>query len=55
MTTTKLTSMLVIEDLNLQTNPKLIEDEDDELTDHVKFRLWLARQLALKKFYEKWG
>ena len=24
--------------------------EDDELSDHVKFRLWLARQLAMKKF-----
>ena len=29
--------------------------EDDELSDHVKFRLWLARQLAMKKYYEVWG
>ena len=29
--------------------------EDDELSDHVKFRLWLARQLALKKFEEVHG
>jgi len=25
---------------------------DVELSDYVKFRLWLARQLALKKFNE---
>lgn len=30
---------------------KLIH-EDVELSDYVKFRLWLARQLALKKFNE---
>ena len=29
--------------------------EDDVLSDHVKFRLWLARQLALKKYQETWG
>jgi hypothetical protein len=29
--------------------------EDIELSDHVKFRLWLARQLALKKYQETWG
>ncbi len=29
--------------------------QDDELSDHVKFRLWLARQLAMKKYYEVWG
>ena len=29
--------------------------EDDELSDHVKFRLWLARQLALAKYKEKWA
>jgi hypothetical protein len=29
--------------------------EDIELSDHVKFRLWLARQLALKKFEEVHG
>jgi hypothetical protein len=28
--------------------------EDVELSDHVKFRLWLARQLALKKHQETW-
>jgi aromatic ring-cleaving dioxygenase len=32
---------------------KLIHE--DELSDHVKFRLWLARQLALKKYQETWG
>ena len=29
--------------------------EDDVLSDHVKFRLWLARQLALKKYQETWA
>ena len=29
-----------------------VVDEDPILTDYVKFRLWLARQLAMKK-YEK--
>jgi hypothetical protein len=29
--------------------------EDPELSDHVKFRLWLARQLALAKYKEKWA
>ena len=29
--------------------------EDDELSDHVKFRLWLARQLALAKYREAYG
>jgi hypothetical protein len=30
-------------------------DNDDDLSDYVKFRLWLARQLALRKYNEKWG
>ena len=29
--------------------------EDDELSDYVKFRLWLARQLAIAKYKEKWA
>ena len=29
--------------------------EDDELSDYVKFRLWLARQRALAKYKEKWA
>lgn len=29
--------------------------EDTELSDHVKFRLWLARQLAMAKYKEKWA
>jgi len=29
--------------------------EDDELSDRVKFRLWLARQLALAKYREAHG
>jgi hypothetical protein len=32
-----------------------IVHEDDTLSDHVKFRLWLARQLALAKYKEKWA
>ena len=30
-------------------------DEDTELSEHVKFRLWLARQLALMKYREVHG
>jgi hypothetical protein len=30
-------------------------DEDVELSDYVKFRLWLARQLALMKLQEVRG
>ena len=33
---------------------KLYDDSDD-LDDYINFRLWLARQLALAKYYEKWG
>ena len=29
--------------------------EDDELSDHVKFRLWLSRQIALAKYKEVHG
>jgi len=42
--------------------PTLVNDQDEketeldgELNDHIKFRLWLARQLALAKYQEKWG
>ena len=28
---------------------------EEELSDYVKFRLWLARQLAMKKFDEVHG
>jgi hypothetical protein len=41
-----------------QPNRRLkIDDEDDdtELSEYVQFRLFLARQLALKRYYEKWG
>jgi hypothetical protein len=30
-------------------------DENSDLSDYVKFRLWLARQLAMAKCREKWG
>jgi hypothetical protein len=29
------------------------EDDTDDLSNHVKFRLLLARNLAMKKFREK--
>ena len=29
--------------------------EDDKLSDHVKFRLWLARKMALAKYKEVHG
>jgi hypothetical protein len=32
-----------------------IVHEDIELSDYVKFRLWLARQLALRKFDQVHG
>ena len=32
-----------------------VVDEDTELSDHVKFRLWLARHLALMKLQKTWG
>lgn len=33
---------------------QLVHDDED-LSDHVKDRLWLARMLALKKHQEVWG
>ena len=38
--------------------PELVHNKqqpDSDLSEHVKFRLWLARQLALAKYQEKWG
>jgi hypothetical protein len=29
--------------------------DEDELSDYVKFRLWLARKMALAKYKEKWA
>ena len=29
--------------------------DDDELSEYVKFRLWLARQRAMTKYKEKWA
>lgn len=29
-----------------------LKDDMEELSEHVRFRLWLARQLAMKKFVE---
>ena len=30
-------------------------EDDDELSEYVKFRLWLARQRAMAKYKEKWA
>jgi hypothetical protein len=38
--------------------PELVHEKhklNGDLSDHVKFRLWLARQLALAKYQEKWS
>jgi hypothetical protein len=38
--------------------PELVHEKtklDSDLSEHIKFRLWLARQLALAKYQEKWG
>jgi hypothetical protein len=36
--------------------PKIITiDDDKDLSDHIKFRLWLARHIALMKYKEKWA
>jgi predicted helicase len=29
--------------------------QSDELSDYVKFRLWLARRMAMAKYKEKWA
>ena len=37
------------------SRPRVIDEDitdEDELSDHVKFRLWLARQMALMKYQE---
>ena len=28
---------------------------EDKLSDYVKFRLWLSRQMAMAKYKEKWA
>jgi hypothetical protein len=36
--------------------PRVIDEpESEELSEHVLFRLFLARQLALMKYKEKWA
>ena len=39
--------------LRSHTFGKLVEN--DELSDYVKFRLWLARQRAMAAYREKWA
>ena len=46
---------LVIDDEDIIPQRKYrfkLEPDSEELSDHVRFRLWLARQLALKRFVE---
>jgi hypothetical protein len=51
---------LVIDDeVSFGRNRKSLEfgkviHEDVEISDYVKFRLWLARQSALRKYEEVW-
>ncbi len=39
--------------LKARTFGKVVDE--DELSDYVKFRLWLARQRAMAKYKEKWA
>jgi len=34
---------------------KLDEEDDDDLSDEIKWKLFLARQLALIKYRQKWA
>lgn len=51
-------SELLIEDEDIILNNRRLRIIDlkivDKLSEYVKLRLWLARQLALLKFDEKW-
>ena len=60
-----------LSNLDLEQNSLVIDDEivfgrnlqsrkfgkilDDDLSDYVKFRLWLARQRAMAAYKEKWA
>jgi len=33
----------------------IVTEPDVEIDDYVKFRLWLARQLAVSKHQQVWG
>jgi hypothetical protein len=53
---------LGLDDDSLQTGyrrPQIVKDKvpdkDDDISDEIKWRLFLARQLALLKYQEKWG
>ena len=48
----------ILSGYRIPNGPKRPKDdnyEEDDLSEYVKFRLWLARQLALRKYQEKWG
>jgi hypothetical protein len=40
---------------SLVTEKKSANNDDDELSDEIKWKLFLARQVALIKYKEKWG
>jgi hypothetical protein len=50
--------IIIDDDITFGRNRNKIEiqdDDQDELSDYVKFRLFLARQLALRKYQQTWG
>jgi hypothetical protein len=51
--------LIIDDEVSFGRNRKSLEfgkliHEDVEISDYVKFRLWLARQLALRKYEEVW-
>ena len=46
----------ILSGYRLPKNSKLDElTENDDLSDYVRLRLFIARELAMKKYKEKWG
>jgi hypothetical protein len=45
----------IISSYRRNLNPVFELDHDDDLSDDIKWRLFLARQLALLKYKQKWG
>jgi hypothetical protein len=46
---------LIVNSLNRPSRIHENDFDNVELDDYVKFRLFLARELALRKYKEKWG